>query len=254
MLYLAVRMGGRRLAALCAVGCAVLGGAALVTGTGVLAESGLRSHVPAGRLGGADVVVAADQTYRPADDLPIPLPERARVPTSLVDRLAGLPGVTAAVGDVSFPAVLVDGRDHAVPVGDPRTAGHGWSAIALLDQPRIDGTAPAGPGEVAVDSAVADAAKVRPGDRIRVTAAGQSAEYRLSAVVHAAGTGILFPDPVATRLAGHPGAVDLVGVRAAPGRADSVATEIRARLTGTGLTVATATARGDVEAPGAAAG
>jgi hypothetical protein len=85
MLHLAVRMAGHRITALLAVACAVLGGAALITGTGVLAESGLRSQLPAGRLAGADVVVSTDQSFRPAGDLPIALPERGTVPAALVD-------------------------------------------------------------------------------------------------------------------------------------------------------------------------
>ncbi|MEU2744636.1 hypothetical protein ABZ656_57980, partial [Streptomyces sp. NPDC007095] len=65
MFRLALQMVRHRITALIAVACAVVGGAALITGTGVLAESGLRSHLPAGRLGGADVVVAADQEFHP---------------------------------------------------------------------------------------------------------------------------------------------------------------------------------------------
>lgn len=45
MLHLAVRMAGHRITALLAVACAVLGGAALITGTGVMAESGFRSQL-----------------------------------------------------------------------------------------------------------------------------------------------------------------------------------------------------------------
>ncbi|GAA0726445.1 FtsX-like permease family protein [Dactylosporangium roseum] len=249
MLSLAIRVGGHRVAALFAVACAALGGAALITGTGVLAESGLRSHVPTGRLAGADVVIAADQTYRPAEDLPIPLPERAAVPKSTVDRLAGLPGAVTVAGDVSFPAAIIGPGDRVVPMGDPRTAGHGWASVALLDGPRVEGTAPAGPGEVAVDAA----AGVRPGERVRVVAAGETREYRVSAVVGAPGAGILFDDATAARLAGRDGAVDLIGMRAEPGRAASVAAAARERLAGSGLTVATGTGRGDLEAPGAAA-
>src|SRR2546423_14633846 len=107
MFRLAAQMVRHRITALIAVACAVLGGAALITGTGVLAESGLRSHLPVGRLGGADVVVAADQEFHPSGDLPIALPERRTVPAELVGELAELPGVTDAVGDIGFPAALV---------------------------------------------------------------------------------------------------------------------------------------------------
>lgn len=139
MLHLALRMAAHRITALLAVACAVLGGAALLTTTGVLAESGLRSQLPPGRLGGADVVVAADQEFHPSGDLPIALPERATVPARLVDRLAALPGVTAAVGDIGFPAALLDGRGRPVPVAqDPVTAGHGWSSTRLLVSARVE--------------------------------------------------------------------------------------------------------------------
>ncbi|NUK24154.1 FtsX-like permease family protein [Streptomyces lunaelactis] len=256
MLRLAVRMAGHRIAALLAVACAVLGGAALITGTGVLAESGIRSHLPAGRLAHADVVVSADQNFHPPQDLPIALPERGRVPDRLVGRLAKLPGVTAAVGDISFPAALVDAKGQVVPTEDPRTAGHGWSSTGLLKDPGIDGGKPAGPGEIAVDNATAAAAGVRVGDTVKVVAAGRSAAgYRVSAVVAAPGAGILFADPTAARLAGRDsgpraGTVDLISLRTAPGADDTVAAAVRDRVKGTGLVVATGTDRGDIASPG----
>jgi putative ABC transport system permease protein len=160
MLYLASRMARHRIAALLAIACATLGGAAFLTVIGVLAESGFRSHSPVDRLTRADIVVSAGQTLEPAGDLPIALPERARVPGDVVGRLARLPGVTAAIGDLSFPAAVVDGRGGVVPAGDPRAAGHGWSSTALLDHPHVAGTAPAGPLEVAVDDDTAAAAGV----------------------------------------------------------------------------------------------
>jgi putative ABC transport system permease protein len=173
MFRLAVGMVRQRISALIAVACAVLGGAALITGTGVLAESGLRSHLPAGRLAGADIVVAADQEFHPSGDLPIALPERRTVPARLVGELAEVPGVTAVVGDVSFPAALVDSHGQVVPGGDPQTSGHGWSSAKLLDAPRVDGRAPSGSGEIAVDSVTAAAAGVETGDRVRVVANGR---------------------------------------------------------------------------------
>src|SRR5690348_3248000 len=132
MVRLALRMARHRIAALAAIACAVLGGAAFVTGIGVLAESGFRSHAPVGRLARADVVVSAAQDYHPKGDLAIGLPERARVPRELTARLARLPGVTAAVGDVSFPAAVLDRRGAVLPAGDPAAAGHGWASTGLL--------------------------------------------------------------------------------------------------------------------------
>ncbi|MFI6080964.1 FtsX-like permease family protein [Streptomyces sp. NPDC051217] len=259
MLRLAVQMARHRISALLAVVCAVLGGAALITGTGVLTESGLRSHLPPGRLGGADILVSADQTFRNGPDLPLALPERGTVPATLVERLAQLPGVTVAVGDISFPVGLLDARGRAVPVEDPRTAGHNWSSFKLLDGagldgsdsegadsdgPDMDGSKPAGSDEIAVDSDIAAAAGVRPGSEVRVVAAGRAAAgYRVSAVIDAPGAGVLFADPTAAQLAGseggsrsgpgsgpHSGAVDMIGLRTEPGTTDKVAAAVRAEL------------------------
>ncbi|GAA4490214.1 FtsX-like permease family protein [Actinoallomurus oryzae] len=256
MLHLALRMARHRIAALLAVACAALGGAAFVTGIGVLAESGFRSHAPVERLARADVVVSAAQTYHPKGGLAIGLPERARVPRELTARLARLPGVTAAVGDVSFPAAVLDRHGAVLPAGDtgdPAVAGHGWSSTALLDHPRVSGAAPAGPGDVALDTRTAAAAGVAPGGQVTVVAAGRRATYRVSAVIGAAGGGVFFTDATAANLGGR-GRVDLVALRTAPGARDSVAERTRAVAGPAGLVVSTGAARGDVESPDAMAG
>ncbi|MFE1584295.1 FtsX-like permease family protein [Streptomyces sp. NPDC058737] len=256
MLDLALRMAAHRITALLAVACAVLGGAALITTTGVLAESGLRSQLPPGRLGGADVVVAAGQEFRPSGDLPLALPERATVPARLVDRLAALPGVTAAVGDIGFPAALVDGRGGITPVEeDPRTAGHGWSSTRLLAHARVEGRAPSGADEIAVDAGTG----LTVGQRVDVVANGRpSASYRVSALVDAPGAGLWFADGTAARLAGRDagsagpraGTVDLIGLRADEGAGQRVAAAVREAVAGTGLEVTTGADRGEAVAPG----
>ncbi|MFH8975060.1 FtsX-like permease family protein [Streptomyces sp. NPDC017890] len=256
MLHLAWRMAAHRITALLAVACAVLGGAALITTTGVLAESGLRSQLPPGRLGGADVVVAADQEFHPSGDLPIALPERATVPDRLVDRLAALPGVTAAVGDIGFPAALVDARGQVVASAeDPRTAGHGWSTTKLLADPRVAGRAPSATDEVAVDAA----AGVAVGEWVQVVANGRpAAPYRVSALVDAPGAGVYFADGTAARLAGRDGegdgpragTVDLIGLRVDDGAGERVASAAREAVSGTGLEVVTGADRGEAVSPG----
>jgi putative ABC transport system permease protein len=240
MLRIAFHAARHRIGALVAVACAVLGGAALVTGTGVLAESGLRAHVPTDRLAGVDLVVAARQSVPQQQDLPVALPERARVPVALVAEIAKVPGVSAAIGDLSFPAALIGGR---VPDADPGVAGHGWSSAGLGRKPRIDGTPPIAPDEVAVSRA----AGVHPGELVRLVVAGKPGAYRVSAVVDA--PGIYFADATAGRLAGHPDTVDLICVRGNPAGLTGVRNLVRDKE----LTFATGPARGDVESPGAAA-
>ena len=257
MLSLARQTARHRIAGLLAVGFAVLGGAALVTGTGVLAETGLVSHLPAGRLAGADVVVTPVQTVPVVEDMDVPLPERGTLPADLPGELAGVPGVTSAVGDVSFPAAVV-GRDGPVSgSADAATAGHGWTSSGLAAGRTVDGAAPTGDDEVALDRSLAAAAGAGPGDDVQVVAAGRTATYRVSAVVGPAGTGVLFADPTARELAGRgtgprAGTVDLVGLRVSPGATDQVADAVRAQL-GDRAQVATGADRGDAALPAAAA-
>ena len=266
MLHLAISMARHRFAALLAVACAVLGGAALVTASGVLAETGWRSHLPPGRLAGAGVVVSADQAFHPQEDPAIALPERAPVPASLVARLARVPGVTAAAGDLSFAAAVIGpggplalaADPVADPTADPATAGHGWSSTALLGRPRLDGRPPAGPGDVVLDGATATAAGVRVGQQVHLVVAGRSGSYRLSGVLTDAGPGIYVADRTAEQLAGRTagpraGTVDLVALSTAPGAEEAVATAVRRELAGTSFVVSTGAARGDAASPGAVA-
>lgn len=259
MVRFALRMAAHRIASLLAVACAVLGAAALVTATGVLAESGLRSQLPPGRLGGADVVVAADQEYHVSGDLPIALPERATVPAALTARLAKLPGVALAVGDLGFPAATTDARGRLLPAADgqdPAAAGHGWSSTKLLAGARVEGRAPSTPSEVAVAATTG----LSVGDRVRVTANGRAATaYRVSALVHAPDAGVYFTDGRAAELAARTGTrtaaarahtVDLIGLRTRPGATGQVASAVRAAVAGTGLQVLTGADRGTAVAPG----
>ncbi|MDT0269679.1 FtsX-like permease family protein [Streptomyces sp. DSM 44915] len=257
MVGLAVRMALHRITALLAVAGAVLGGAALLTGVGVLAESGLRSHLPGGRPAAVDVVVSTEQEFRPGGHLPLALPERGAVPAELLGELAALPGVTRAVADVSFPAALVGAGGRVVAAEAPETAGHGWSSTALLADPRVDGAAPVGSAEIALSGALAAAAGVGVGDRIEVTAAGRpAAVHRVSAVVETAEEGIYFADATAAELSprGGPGdgaGVDLIALVAEPGAAGAVADAARDVVAGRELAVTTGAGRGDVAAPGA---
>lgn len=255
MFPLALRMAAHRITALLAVVCAVLGGAALITATGVLAESGLRSTLPPGRLGGADVVVAARQEYHPGAEPALALPERARVPARLAGRFSRLPGVTAAVGDIGFPAALIGTGGRIVPTADdPVAAGHGWSSTRLLDRPHITGRAPAGAAEIAV-SAVSG---LRTGDAVRAVANGRpTARYRVTAVVDAPGAGVYFADATAARLSGSgsgdAATVDLIGLTTRPGSEQWVARAVRHQTAGTGLEVRTGADLGETVSPGVGA-
>ncbi|MEV0389163.1 ABC transporter permease [Nonomuraea sp. NPDC050643] len=245
MIRMAVRMAGA--GGLVVAFFAVLGGMALITGAGVIVESGLRSSVAVQRLAGADVVVSARQSLPREEELPAALPERAVVPDALVTTLREVPGVAAAAGDVSFPAALLD--EATAPKGEAAVAGHGWASFALAAGSVTAGTPPQAADEVALRG-------VRPGRPVRIVAAGRTGTYRVSGNVDA--PGIYFADPTAATLAGRTkgpraGTVDLVALRAAPGTGpDALAGELARRL-GDRYEISTGRAKGDAESPGMAA-
>ncbi|MEU0570716.1 ABC transporter permease [Nonomuraea sp. NPDC005983] len=261
MIRTALAMAG--LGGLVVVFCTVLGGTALVTGTGVLAESGLRSHVAADRLAGADVVVTAPQTVHQDEDLSVALPERAVLPAALVSELASLPGVTSATGDLTFPVAVTD--PAVVPL-----AGHGWSSVTLPGAASITGVPPTRPGEVALSADALPGARL--GGDVQLMAGGHPGRYRVTALVGKPGAAHVppsrqrdpgslrpdayFSDATAATLAGRDagprkGTVDLVALRGG-GRPEALAQEVRRHL-GDRYEVATGAGKGDAEVPGAAA-
>src|SRR5947207_5539161 len=103
---------------------------------GMLLMAALRTHPPVERYSGAAAVVTGHQIVGADHD--VALPERAGVSSSLVGRLAALPGVRAAIGDVSEPAQL----------GGRSAEAHGWSSARLTPYVLTAGRAPTGPSEV----------------------------------------------------------------------------------------------------------
>ena len=99
-------------------------------------ESILRSHTPVERYAAATAVVTGEQ--RVGTDHDVFLSERNRVSSALAARLAAVPGVRAAIGDVSVPARL----------GARSTYAHGWGSAALTPYVLSAGRAPARPDEV----------------------------------------------------------------------------------------------------------
>src|SRR5947209_7315139 len=115
MLRLAILSARGRLGTFTGAAIALAAAAALTTAWGMQLESVLRSHTPIERYAGAAAVVTGEQ--RAGADHDVFLSQRARVSSRPTARLAAMPGVKAAIGDVSVPARL----------GDRTTIAHGWS-------------------------------------------------------------------------------------------------------------------------------
>jgi putative ABC transport system permease protein len=204
MLRLAVLSARGRLGAFTGALIALFAAAVLSMAWGMQLESILRTHPPVERYASAAAVVTGQQKAGAGHD--VPLSERARVSSALAARLAAVPGVRSATGDVSVPAGL----------GGRAVVAHGWSSAALTPYVLSAGRPPAGPDEVVTGY------PATLGARLTLAATGPA---RTVTVVGVARPGhpvsqqaaIFLTDAEATRLAGHPGRVDAIGVLAAPG-------------------------------------
>src|SRR5215475_2708588 len=204
MLRLAVLTARGRTGAFTGALIALFAAAVLSMAWGMQLESILRTHAPVERYAGAAAVVTGQQKAGAGHD--VPLGERARVSSALAARLAAVPGVRSAIGDVSVPAGL----------GGRAAVAHGWSSAALTPYVLSAGRAPAGPDEVvtgypATLGARLPLAATEPAHRVTVVGVAQP-RHPVSQQ-----TAIFLTDAEATRLAGHPGLLDAIGVLAAPG-------------------------------------
>jgi putative ABC transport system permease protein len=231
MLRLALLSARGRLGTFTGALVALIASSALVMAGGMPLESALRTHPPVERYAAAAAVVTGQQVV--GGENAVPLGERARVDSALAARLAAVPGVRAAIADVSAPAQL-GGRD---------TVAHGWSSAALTPYVLRAGRPPAGPDEVVVGYRAALGAKLR----LASTEAARTVKVvGVARPRRPVGqqTAIFLTDGEAARLAGHPGRADAIAVIAAPGFDAS-----RLRAATRGAEVLTGNARGRAEHP-----
>src|SRR3954466_16038643 len=195
MLRLALLSGRGRLGTFTGALVALAASSALVMAGGMPLEAALRTQPPVERYAGATAVVTGQQIV--GKDHDVPLGERARVSTALAARLAAVPGVSAAIGDVSVPA----------RIGPRAAVAHGWSSAALTPYVLRAGRAPAGPGEVVTGY------RASLGAHLRLYSTAPPRPVTVVGIArprHAAGkdASIFLTDAEAARLAGHPGRVD----------------------------------------------
>jgi putative ABC transport system permease protein len=231
MLRLAILTGRGPLGAFTGTFLTLAASAVLATAWGMQLESVLRTHAPVERYAGAAVVVTGQSKVGPDHD--VLLGERARVSSGLEARLAAVPGVRAAVGDVSVP----------VRLGNQPAAAHGWSSAALTPYALSAGRAPARPDEVVTGYPASL------GGRIALASTEPARTVTVVGVASPRHRGsrqkaIFLTDAEATRMAGHPGRVDAIGVLAGPGFDVS-----RARAVTGGASVLAGDARGQAEDP-----
>jgi len=223
-----------------AVFVAVFCAALLTCALGVLFESGIRGGVTPHRYAGADVVIGGAQSLDVREDIDQRYVERALLPESTVAELSAVPGVRAAVGDVSVPLTTDDGR---------LLDGHGWASAALAPYTLTAGRAPAAPDEVVATGTGAL------GDRITLRHGGIGDDYTVVGVAAAPTAeptdrpaAVFLSDDRARDLWPHRDRVATVGLLADSGfDASSLAVRARDALAGVDVRTYTGDGRGDVE-------
>jgi putative ABC transport system permease protein len=231
MLRLAILSARGRLATFTGALLAFFAASVIAMAWGMQLESILRTHPPVDRYAAAAAVVTGRQAIGADHD--VLLSERARVSTGLDARLAAVPGVRAAIGDVSVP----------VRLGGRSAVAHGWGSAALTPYVLSAGRPPVRPGEVVAGYPAAL------GARLPLASTDPTATVTVVGVAHprhpvTQQAAIFLIDTEAARLAGHPGTVDAIGVLTSPGFELS-----RLRAVAGGAQVLTGDARGRAEYP-----
>ncbi|MFI9330499.1 ABC transporter permease [Kitasatospora sp. NPDC052868] len=244
--------------------CALFFAALTVTACGTLLETGLRGEIRTERYTGAPFVVAADQQVHQTTvknkgngktktkEKAKPLAERAWLPAALADRIAAVPGVRAAVPELTFPAQ---------PVAADRLPGYGhaWASAGLTPFTLAEGREPGAADELVVDAGLAARARLHVGDRLTVRSTQTPVAYRISGIAAARGvelteqSALFFQQAEAERLAGRPGQVTAIAVLPAPGTDQAkLARDLAPALAGAGAVVHRGADRGQAEFPEAA--
>ena len=230
--------------------------AALVMACGMLLQAGLESKPPVERYSGTPIVVTGHQkvTVNAGTDNQesIAVYERARIPRSLVSRVAAVPGVRRAIADSSTPATLQSRAGMIDGPGGHPIALHPWETAALTPYALEAGHAPAGPEELVLDTGMARRGGLHVGDPVRLTSNGPARSMTVVGIAHTSAKverqGVVFVTAgTAARFAALPGSVDTIGVLPSRGvDTGALADRLRAEL-GDDAEVATGSARGDVE-------
>lgn len=192
----------------------------------------------------ADVTVAPPTSQSQSEDFGAPDPT---VPASLVTRLAAVPGVAAARGDIfTQQLVVVDAAGHQLASsGGSPTMGLNWdpdgTATALSS-----GHAPQGPGQVVIDTDTAASQHLAIGDRLTVISSPGTFHAVIVGLVqfkmlNPGASFVYFDTPTAQAdLLGRPGVFTSVDLTAARGVSDDRLKQNVLQAVGGGYDVETA--------------
>ena len=204
-------------------GLAVVLGVGFMAGTFVLTDTMTHAFndLVETQTSSIDVLVRSSNAFTAQTSS---LEERESMPESVLETVAGVPGVAEAVGDVLGYAQIVDPTTGKV-IGTfgPPTAASGWNDLNGFTL-KPGGSPPRGPDQVVIDAATAEAHDIQVGDQVRILFEGPPGEFE---VVGVAGYGeedslfgatwALFDLPTAQAVLGKEGQLDSVSVVAEDG-------------------------------------
>jgi len=203
-------------------------GVGFVAGTFVLTDTMNRAFddLFAQVSSGTDVVVRATSAFTPTESgAGGGGQQRDPIREDLLATVRGVPGVRSADGSVSGYAQMVDPKTgDAIGGFGPPTMGANWNGTANAALEIRAGTAPAGPGQVAVDAATVKKYGLSVGESIKILFQGPPERFT---IVGVAGFGsadnlggatlALFDTSTAQRVLGKEGVLDQIDVVADPG-------------------------------------
>ncbi len=162
----------------------------------MLLEAALKTHPPVERYSATAAVVTGQQVVGGEDK--VVLSERARVDAALAARIASVPGVRAAIGDLV----------GAGPSCTRATQAHGWSSAQLTPYVLTSGRAPARPSEVVTGY------PAKLGARLTLSSTQAARAVTVVGIARprhtVRGNTIFLTDAEAARVAGHSGRVDAI--------------------------------------------
>ncbi|MGP9504226.1 FtsX-like permease family protein [Specibacter sp. AOP5-B1-6] len=160
---------------------AALAAVILLTGLGVVLESGLRGGYEPVRYSAADVIVGGEQTVAVPEDVPLVFPERAALPPGTAANIEALPDVEKVLPDFT---IQLAGNGAGV-------AAHNWAASGITGQQLQSGRAPMTAGDVVVEETDPHA---QLGDSIVLSLGGTPTTYTVVGTVGASTVGVSADD------------------------------------------------------------
>jgi putative ABC transport system permease protein len=202
-------------------------GVALLSGTLILTNTmGIAFDMLFGKIGsGTDAVVRTEAPYAATEGVGT---NRGPIAASVLEKVRQVEGVRTAEGSVSGYALLTDTEGRAVTTnGGAPTNGYSMPTDETLrgDVEILDGRAPEGPREVAIDATSAEEHDIAVGSTISVLFYGPTREFTVVGTV-GFGDGITdlggttsayFDTRTAQRVLGTAGMFDSIDVSAEPG-------------------------------------